>query len=64
MIEKAQQAVVGFLVEGGIRTFQSNGKNLIENTADVFFEKGDRAIDSVFDPIIRISGVIDDFFGW
>lgn len=64
MIEKIQQATIDSVVEGSVRTIQGNGKNLIENTADVFFEKGDRAIDSVFDPIIRISSVIDDFFGW
>jgi len=64
MIEMLKGTAVDSLVEGGARTLSDNGKNLIENTADVFFEKGDRAIDNVFDPLIRIGSVIDDIFGW
>lgn len=64
MIEKIEKAAVDSVVEGGIRTIQGNGKNIVENTADVFFEKGDQAIDNTFDPLIRIGNAIDSFFGW
>lgn len=65
MIDTLKNTAVNSLVEGGMRTWsENNGKNLIENTADVFFEKGDRAIDAVFDPLIKVGGFIDDLFGW
>ena len=64
MVEILKEALIDSAIEGGLRTVSGNGKNLLENTADVFFEKGDRAIDATFDPLIRIGGVIDDIFGW
>lgn len=64
MLTTLKQAAVESLAEGTVRTLSGNGKNLLENTGDVFFEKGDKAIDNVFDPLIRIGGVIDDIFGW
>ncbi|WZL71694.1 hypothetical protein QBE52_11300 [Clostridiaceae bacterium 35-E11] len=65
MINKVvKQVVITSVIEGGRRTICENQNNIIENSMDVIFEKGDKAIDDFFDPLIRIGGIIDDIFGW
>jgi hypothetical protein len=59
-----KKALVESVVEGTARTISGNGKGVVENSGDVFFEKGDKAIDDFFDPLTKLGGFIDDIFGW
>jgi hypothetical protein len=59
-----QEMLISSAIEGTTRTLGQNSKNIVENTADVFFEKGDKAIDDFFDPLIELGDKIDRLFGW
>lgn len=59
-----KRVIISSVIEGTTRTISGNQKNIVENSVDVIFEKGDRAIDRTFDPLIKLGGMIDDIFGW
>lgn len=50
------------LIEGTSRTLSSNGKNILENAGDIIGEKGDKAIDNLFDPLIKVENTVSDIF--
>lgn len=59
-----ESILISSAIEGGMRTIDGNGKNIVENSVDVLFEKAEKSVDDFFNPCISFLESIDNIFGW